>query len=161
VASVSYTAWINLFKNVNLVIEFTASSQPRLDAPSNSRSIHACKTPSPGLASRASRAPAAAGERVEFLCRRDRANIARHLLNSRKAGGGAASMDDVIEALKSALGAEAVLTGDQIASATSMTGAGKLPLRRARWRGHGAPTKSPRYFASVMSTVSPSCRRAA
>jgi len=34
VASVSYTAWINLFKNVNLVIEFTASSQPRLDAPS-------------------------------------------------------------------------------------------------------------------------------
>ena len=34
VASVSYTAWINLFKNVNLVIEFTATSQPRLDAPS-------------------------------------------------------------------------------------------------------------------------------
>jgi len=34
VASVSYNAWINLFKNVNLVIEFTATSQPRLDAPS-------------------------------------------------------------------------------------------------------------------------------
>ena len=30
VASVSYTTWINLFKNVNLVIEFTASSQPKL-----------------------------------------------------------------------------------------------------------------------------------
>lgn len=34
VAWVSYSAWINLFKNVNLVIEFTATSQPRLDAPS-------------------------------------------------------------------------------------------------------------------------------
>ena len=32
VASVSYNAWINLFKNVNLVIEFTATSQPRLGA---------------------------------------------------------------------------------------------------------------------------------
>ena len=30
VASVSYLAWINLFKNVNLVIEFSASSQPTL-----------------------------------------------------------------------------------------------------------------------------------
>lgn len=28
VASVSYNAWINLFRNVNLVIQFTASSQP-------------------------------------------------------------------------------------------------------------------------------------
>jgi hypothetical protein len=28
VASVSYTSWTNLFKNVNLVIEFNASSQP-------------------------------------------------------------------------------------------------------------------------------------
>ena len=35
VASVSYNAWINLFKNVNLVIEFSASSQPRLGAPPN------------------------------------------------------------------------------------------------------------------------------
>ena len=34
VASVSYAAWVNLFKNVNLVIEFTASSQPRLGASS-------------------------------------------------------------------------------------------------------------------------------
>ena len=32
VASVSYTAWINLFKNVNIVIEFTATSQPLLGA---------------------------------------------------------------------------------------------------------------------------------
>ena len=31
-ASVSYAAWINLFKNVNLVIEFTATSQPVLGA---------------------------------------------------------------------------------------------------------------------------------
>ena len=30
VASVSYTSWTNLFKNVSLVIEFTASSQPKL-----------------------------------------------------------------------------------------------------------------------------------
>jgi hypothetical protein len=29
-ASVSYNAWINLFKNVNLVIQFTATSQPLL-----------------------------------------------------------------------------------------------------------------------------------
>ena len=28
VASVSYLAWINLFRNVNLVIEFSATSQP-------------------------------------------------------------------------------------------------------------------------------------
>ena len=31
-ASVSYNAWINLFKNVNLVIEFTAKSQPLMGA---------------------------------------------------------------------------------------------------------------------------------
>ena len=30
--SVSYNAWINLFKNVNLVIEFTAKSQPLIGA---------------------------------------------------------------------------------------------------------------------------------
>jgi hypothetical protein len=30
VASVSYTSWTNLFKNVNLVIEFSATSQPTL-----------------------------------------------------------------------------------------------------------------------------------
>lgn len=30
--SVSYNAWINLFKNVNLVIEFTAKSQPLMGA---------------------------------------------------------------------------------------------------------------------------------
>lgn len=32
VASISYNSWINLFKNVNLVIEFTATSQPLLGA---------------------------------------------------------------------------------------------------------------------------------
>lgn len=37
VASVSYHAWINLFKNVNLVIEFTASSQPMLGTSSTPR----------------------------------------------------------------------------------------------------------------------------
>ena len=31
-ASVTYNAWINLFKNVNLVIEFTAKSQPLMGA---------------------------------------------------------------------------------------------------------------------------------
>jgi len=30
VASVSYASWTNLFRNVNLVIEFTATSQPSL-----------------------------------------------------------------------------------------------------------------------------------
>jgi hypothetical protein len=37
VASVSYTSWINLFKNVNLVIEFNASSQPMLGASDKER----------------------------------------------------------------------------------------------------------------------------
>jgi len=35
VASVSYTSWTNLFRNVNLVIEFTASSQPTLGGSSS------------------------------------------------------------------------------------------------------------------------------
>ena len=37
VATVSYHAWINLFRNVNLVIEFSASSQPLLGTSTNPR----------------------------------------------------------------------------------------------------------------------------